>query len=84
MKIVYDLTWREGRWVGDTPGIYECNEPRLTALVAHIRRYFVPAYGSIRLPHPLPVDLDGIPRPSKLASIQKHLLGPLLWRNSRR
>ena len=75
--IVYDLMWWD-----DTPGFYECNEPRLVA--PHRRRFYVPIYGSIRLPHPVPIDLERFPVPSRQTTIQKRLLGALLWRNSRR
>jgi len=77
MNVVYDLSWRD-----DTPGFYECNEPRLVA--PHRRRPYVPRPRSIRLPCPVPVDLKRFPVPSRQTTIQKRLLGALLWRNSRR
>jgi len=75
--IVYDLAWWDA-----TPGFYECYEP--WPGTAHPRRYYVPAYGSIRLPCPVPVDPKRFPVPSRQTTIQKRLLGALLWRNSRR
>ena len=63
-KTVYDLTWKDCRWIGDTPGIYECTEPifQRSYCEAHYRRCYVVSASRVRLPHPLPVDPDGYPK----------------------
>jgi hypothetical protein len=79
MKTVYDLTWRDCRWLGDSPGIFECSNPKeiqYSFCEEHMRRCYQPTRARVRLPHSLPVDRTGIPKPSKLATIQKRLLGP--------